>query len=769
MKSKPTTELNLARIEMLQRHQPGSLVLNAVATVVVGLLARIDHDNPWVIAWAGAGLLVAAGRWAMLYSLRRGEREPARLAAWERLYGFGTLLQGLFWASAYVVLLPAQLLFTIFLYILGATYAFVASATLSLSLVTFLPAVVPVVIAQAWSLWHLLGDEPFVPLMLAGCYVTVLSSGLVTFRRTVLAGLHNTAQRQVLLAEQDLIYNHNMAGMAFIRNGTYQRVNQALAGLLGRQPHELEGSAVSATFPDDHNWRRAHTAIEAGLASGDAAVREYEFSDADGARHWIGLQGKLLDRSHPESGALWIATDITERKRAEMQLAAREQAYRNLAETYRTLVETSPSLIFTSDASGRITFANERGALLVLGRPAHEVIGHYHFEFLKALDKERDTLQFERLMQGGSMLDHVSELVRPDGTHAVFSVSGAPVRDAEGRVTGTTGTVIDVTERHQRATELEQTRNLLHNAIESISDGFAVFDRDDRIVLCNQRFGALQSAGLTPGDLTGTGFEEILRRRLARGEPIPADFVGDAEAWIRERLRRHRAADGRPYLYEMADGSWIQSTKRRTPDGGLVAIYSDITELKRSEDAIRQLAQHDALTGLPNRRLLHDRLAQALGRARRASEVAAVLLIDLDAFKPINDEHGHRAGDEVLRIVGSRLKECVRAVDTVSRYGGDEFIIVLDGLQSREGTVSVAAKIIEAVAQPIPALWMSAHGKAPLQLRIGCSIGISLFPADGEEPDLLIRRADDAMYRAKQVGRGTYHFHADADTKGLAH
>jgi diguanylate cyclase (GGDEF)-like protein len=140
--------------------------------------------------------------------------------------------------------------------------------------------------------------------------------------------------------------------------------------------------------------------------------------------------------------------------------------------------------------------------------------------------------------------------------------------------------------------------------------------------------------------------------------------------------------------------------------------------------------------------------------------MVAVLLIDLDDFKPINDEHGHRAGDEVLRVIALRLKECVREVDTVARYGGDEFVVVLSSVNRPRDAALVAEKIIGAVAGGIPALWLSQHGGHALEVKVGCSIGISMFPEDAAQPDALIRRADAAMYVAKSRGRGCLVFHA---------
>jgi diguanylate cyclase (GGDEF)-like protein len=169
------------------------------------------------------------------------------------------------------------------------------------------------------------------------------------------------------------------------------------------------------------------------------------------------------------------------------------------------------------------------------------------------------------------------------------------------------------------------------------------------------------------------------------------------------------------------------------------------------------MAHHDPLTGLPNRRLLYDRLEQALVRARRTTTLVGVLLVDLDAFKPVNDTYGHETGDEVLRATAERLTSCLRGADTVARFGGDEFVVVLDGLASKGDVAAVAVKIIEAVGQPIPL----PSAEVPLVVvQVGCSIGVALYPNDGADADTLIRLADAAMYQAKESGRGRFLYHS---------
>jgi diguanylate cyclase (GGDEF)-like protein len=184
----------------------------------------------------------------------------------------------------------------------------------------------------------------------------------------------------------------------------------------------------------------------------------------------------------------------------------------------------------------------------------------------------------------------------------------------------------------------------------------------------------------------------------------------------------------------------------------VIGVSQDITERKSKEEEARFLAYHDTLTGLPNRRLLDDRLRQALFAAQRRDARVAVMMVDLDRFKQVNDALGHRAGDSVLREVAHRLTGCVRKADTLARHGGDEFVVVFSDLQLESDCQVVAEKILRALEAPF-----RVDGQ---EFSIGASIGISLFPADASDGEALLRNADVAMYRAKQLGANNYRFYS---------
>jgi diguanylate cyclase (GGDEF)-like protein/PAS domain S-box-containing protein len=230
-------------------------------------------------------------------------------------------------------------------------------------------------------------------------------------------------------------------------------------------------------------------------------------------------------------------------------------------------------------------------------------------------------------------------------------------------------------------------------------------------------------------------YTSVGREAIASGEPFETEY-------------RVATRDGRLLWYHARGVPMLNAAGRVYR---MIGVSQDITARKRREDEIRFLAYHDLLTGLPNRRLLDDRLQQALYAAQRHGRSLAVLLIDLDDFKQVNDSAGHRAGDGVLREVGERLARCVRKSDTLARQGGDEFAIVMSDRRADADCSVVAEKVLRALEQPF-----QVEGRG---YTLGASIGIAVFPAGGTDGDGLLRNADGAMYRAKQLGKNQYRFH----------
>ena len=197
--------------------------------------------------------------------------------------------------------------------------------------------------------------------------------------------------------------------------------------------------------------------------------------------------------------------------------------------------------------------------------------------------------------------------------------------------------------------------------------------------------------------------------------------------------------------YQAPDGRWLRRTVRRLEGGGTVELLADVSELRRAEQAMRFHAYHDSLTGLPNRRLLDDRLRQAIRLAQRRDRMVAMLLVRLDDFRQVNDTLGHGAGDAVLREVAQRLGACVRKADTLARAGADEFAVVVCDLREGADCRLVADKLLQALA---PEFRLGGR-----RLRLAASIGISLYPSDAGDGEALLRNADAAVLRARQVGR----------------
>ncbi len=291
-------------------------------------------------------------------------------------------------------------------------------------------------------------------------------------------------------------------------------------------------------------------------------------------------------------------------------------------------------------------------------------------------------------------------------------------------------------------TALSEKSGQLEATFEHVHQGVAVFERDGRLATWNARHRELHGY---PAELyrRGTHLGDFLRYDLARG----GDFGPAASE--RMRLAGRRPAPAR-FEQPGADQRILDVERSAMPGGGFVSTSTDITERKRTEARMLHLAQHDPLTGLPNRLLFQDRLRQAMARCRRDRTLLAVVLVDLDRFKEVNDAFGHRVGDGVLKQVGERMRAALRESDTVARIGGDEFALVLPDLPDAEAAALIADKISSQLDRPF--------GLAAGVWQPRASLGIALFPTDGQSPEALLQNADLAMYRAKAAGGGCQRF-----------
>jgi diguanylate cyclase (GGDEF)-like protein/PAS domain S-box-containing protein len=382
------------------------------------------------------------------------------------------------------------------------------------------------------------------------------------------------------------------------------------------------------------------------------------------------------------------------------------------------------------------------------GTPTRELIQHRLKLGLKVQLTPDDYIR-ERLGRDIALDTTVQEFT--DGRIIAYTVYPMPGG-------GGMATHEDITEReelnarlkkqYELGREQEETlrvRNFqFDTAINNMSQGLCFFDSDHRLIVCNDRF--VEMYDIAPERVSpGMSLIEIVDLRFEAGS-FPAMTRDEYLRWRTNVAVSNEAKDS---IVELMNGRTFKIRHRPMPGGGWVATHEDITEQRQSEVKIEYMAHHDALTDLANRVLLNDRLEHALGRVQHA-EMVAVHHLDLDQFKAVNDTFGHPCGDKLLRVVAERLRGLVGEADTIARMGGDEFVIVQATIADPAEATSLAQRVIDALSEPY-----DIDGQ---QAVIGVSIGISVGPGDGSNPDKLLRNADLALYRAKSDGRGTFRF-----------
>ena len=302
----------------------------------------------------------------------------------------------------------------------------------------------------------------------------------------------------------------------------------------------------------------------------------------------------------------------------------------------------------------------------------------------------------------------------------------------------------------EREFELIRQNQLFMAALDNMPHGLAMFDADMTLIFCNARY--LEMYRVSADDVKpGVGIDALAAARLAAGTGPKVD----GESYFADRTRNRSTLTSET---ELQDGRICVAARQPMPGGGWVSVHRDVTEERMNERKIAHLAHNDALTGLPNRLRLHDKISSSLNSMRRADDCVAILCLDLDHFKNVNDTLGHPVGDRLLKAVAQRLRECLRDSDLVARTGGDEFAIVQRGVPQPKSSSALAERLIEVMHAPFD---LGEH-----QVVIGTTIGIALAPQDGGSADELLKNADLALYRSKSIGRGTYsYFAAEMDAK----
>ncbi len=386
----------------------------------------------------------------------------------------------------------------------------------------------------------------------------------------------------------------------------------------------------------------------------------------------------------------------------------------------------------------------------ILGYSRDELAQKNWLEMTHPEDVKKDVVEFEQVLRGESEGYAMNKrFIRKDGSIVVASIDVKCVRYDNGGVHYFVAMLRDITEQERQKSEILAARSQLQATLEAIPDLLLELDLDGQCYAYHS--GRTHLVPPSVGNLVGKKISDALP--ASAGTIIMSALLETQEKGL---------STGRQLELELPQGGfWYElSVSRKDIDVGMahrfIVLARDITERKAAERRILNLAHYDGLTGLPNRALLADRMKVAIKRAAREFARLAVLFVDLDRFKPINDSLGHEIGDHLLKAVAERMQTAVRSVDTVSRVGGDEFVVLLSEIETGEDAARVAEKLIFGLSQPYR---IEGH-----ELLLTASIGICIYPDNGTEPGILLRNADASMYAAKEAGRNRYQFYSEEMT-----
>lgn len=578
------------------------------------------------------------------------------------------------------------------------------------------------------------------------------------------------------LLELQAILDNATVGILFTRNRMLVRCNALCAEMFRYPISEFIGLPGRAIYPSDDVYEALADDIGPILASGGSYRGELEMRRKDGTFFWCKISAKAVDPNSPNEGTIWIMEDVSDERMVQDAL---RQSTAELVSIFESALIGIAVVRY-----GHVFRCNGRLEEM-LGHAPDTLIGSSVRTLFPDDEAFVDARQIYRpALHTGSTCRHELQLRRQNGQAFWARISGRAFDPLQVEA-GSVWLVEDITDQRIAAARVQQALDEQNMIFDNAAVGI-MFLRNRVLQRCNSKLAEI--SGYSMENLIGQStrifyfsedeylahlqmFSEVIRSggvyvgevrvRHASGSPVWVRTTGrivdssnseDADiVWIVEDITERRQVQAAlAQAHELLEHRVVERTAELAQANS--QLQEEVFERIRAEQRIWHIAHHDALTGLPNRALLHDRLDQVLAQAGRNGHRVAVMFLDLDRFKSINDTLGHDVGDELLKSVALRLQEVVRAADTVSRLGGDEFVIVLPDVHSPEDAQRVAEKVVDVLA---PAVAIHGH-----ELRATPSIGISLFPDDGNDAYTLMKNADTAMYHAKSEGRNNYQFFA---------
>lgn len=572
----------------------------------------------------------------------------------------------------------------------------------------------------------------------SGTYI-VLSRD-ITERKAQEELLHKTKAKlsAVITTIPDLIWVKDAKGI-------YMMCNPAFENFFGASCDEIIGKTdydfISKEQADFFRQNDAKT-----LASGEMCINEEEIILAHNGQHALLETRKIPVYNGQEfMGVLGIGRDITVQKKLQQELNIREQMF-------RTLAENSPNIIMRYDQYCCRLYVNPAYSrqtgipqdIAINATPKEQWETYINMLSMSAEEYQQRILN---VIKSGTPDTFIIAWYRlNDGVYVAHDLNVVAEHDVNGTITGALAIGHDITKRQQLELDLNSTLSKFEQFVNNITEMAWIKDEQSRFIMANQVTANVAGVSNIDEMIGKTDFDFFPHEQAHK-------YMEDDRLVIKKglTLRTEEAilsADGQT--------RWIETIKNPFKDAtgeiiGTIGTARDITERKLIEKKVEFMVHHDTLTGLPNRILAKDRTEQIIAHSKRTGSKAALLFIDLDGFKAINDSMGHSIGDAVLKIIASRLMEGVRACDTISRQGGDEFLLILSDIEELHDIVTIAEKLIQEFDKPF---FIGEQA-----LSTSASIGIAIYPENGESFEALLQSADTAMYKAKESGKNAYCFY----------